>query len=180
MKKKGPTKVQKRKSFGHIKVIKSFKDFLFLQSSTRTLIRPCFLRHCAPYAICSIERRSYFLFHWKALFHVRLDPWASYVLPTPENVYVHHFWNPPQDQVQGILVIRHFCLMSLLNYPLHFVIRHKKRLSRGISDGCWIFFQYSSLFIGPRHVNSRYTQIWLEPIATDIENCLYLTEIIIA
>lgn len=29
----------------------------------------------------------------------RLDPWASYVLPTPEHVYMHHFWNPPKDQV---------------------------------------------------------------------------------
>ena len=29
----------------------------------------------------------------------RLDPWASYVLPTPENIYIQHFWNPPKDQV---------------------------------------------------------------------------------
>lgn len=29
----------------------------------------------------------------------RLDPWATYVLPTPEHVYNHHFWNPPKDQV---------------------------------------------------------------------------------
>ena len=29
----------------------------------------------------------------------RLDPWATYVLPTPEHVYNHHFWNPSQDQV---------------------------------------------------------------------------------
>ncbi len=29
----------------------------------------------------------------------RLDPWATYVLPTPEHVFNHHFWNPPEDQV---------------------------------------------------------------------------------
>lgn len=28
-----------------------------------------------------------------------MDPWATYVLPTPEHVYNHHFWNPPKDQV---------------------------------------------------------------------------------
>jgi 1,4-alpha-glucan branching enzyme len=32
----------------------------------------------------------------------RLDPWATYVLPTPEHVYNHHFWNPPADQVYKI------------------------------------------------------------------------------
>ena len=26
----------------------------------------------------------------------RLDPWATYVLPSPEHVYNHHFWNPSQ------------------------------------------------------------------------------------
>ena len=29
----------------------------------------------------------------------RMDPWASYVLPNPEDIYIHHFWNPPPDQV---------------------------------------------------------------------------------
>ena len=29
----------------------------------------------------------------------RLDPWATYVLPTPEHFYNHHFWNPPKEQV---------------------------------------------------------------------------------
>ena len=29
----------------------------------------------------------------------RLDPWATYVLPTPRNIYDHHFWNPPPEQV---------------------------------------------------------------------------------
>ena len=29
----------------------------------------------------------------------RLDPWATYVLPTPEHLFNHHFWNPPKDQV---------------------------------------------------------------------------------
>ena len=29
----------------------------------------------------------------------RLDPWATYVLPTPEHVYNHHFWNPPKEQI---------------------------------------------------------------------------------
>ena len=29
----------------------------------------------------------------------RLDPWATYVLPTPRNIYDHHFWNPPPEHV---------------------------------------------------------------------------------
>ena len=29
----------------------------------------------------------------------RLDPWAKYVLPTPRNIYDHHFWNPPSTEV---------------------------------------------------------------------------------
>jgi len=29
----------------------------------------------------------------------RLDPWAKYVLPTPRNIYDHHFWNPPKEEV---------------------------------------------------------------------------------
>ena len=32
----------------------------------------------------------------------RLDPWASYVMTTPENVYIHHFWNPPKDEVYNM------------------------------------------------------------------------------
>ena len=39
----------------------------------------------------------------------RLDPWATYVLPTPEHFYNHHFWNPPKEQV---------CILNTLLYHL--------------------------------------------------------------
>ena len=33
------------------------------------------------------------------MFTCRLDPWATYVLPTPRNIYDHHFWNPCSEDV---------------------------------------------------------------------------------
>ena len=33
------------------------------------------------------------------MFVLRLDPWATYVLPSPRNIYDHHFWNPPREDV---------------------------------------------------------------------------------
>jgi len=29
----------------------------------------------------------------------RIDPWATYVRTTPENLFNHHFWNPPKHEV---------------------------------------------------------------------------------
>ena len=49
----------------------------------------------------------------------RLDPWASYVLPTPENVYIQHFWNPPKDQVYTMKAARPSRPENLKVYECH-------------------------------------------------------------
>ena len=49
----------------------------------------------------------------------RLDPWATYVLPTPENVYIHHFWNPPKDKVYQMKSPRPSRPKSLKVYECH-------------------------------------------------------------
>jgi len=49
----------------------------------------------------------------------RLDPWASYVLPTPENVYIQHFWNPPKDQVHTMKAARPSRPENLKVYECH-------------------------------------------------------------
>jgi len=49
----------------------------------------------------------------------RLDPWATYVLPTPEHFYNHHFWNPPKEQVYHLKASRPKRPKSLKVYECH-------------------------------------------------------------
>lgn len=49
----------------------------------------------------------------------RLDPWATYVLPTPEHVYNHHFWNPPKEAIYQAKADRPQRPKSLKVYECH-------------------------------------------------------------